>query len=127
MGRAEERKKAKQFAKKGKSMQEKMQDYRQLKSDIRQETYERAVAKALEMFLSCSTVVLHDEYGFGAKRLDVFLSKVNSQIECIYADTVKREEIVQLARDLTGREINWRKYYEEKWGMALDRVDTDRN
>ena len=65
MGRAEERRKAKQFAKKGKSMQEKLEVYDRLKRDVSAHATDKAMAQSLEIFVSTAVVALHDKFGFG--------------------------------------------------------------
>jgi hypothetical protein len=38
---------------------------------------------------------LHDEFGFGAERINRLLEKVNNQFECIDAGTVSLDDMLQ--------------------------------
>lgn len=55
---------------------------------------------AIKLITSASMVVLHDEFGFGPKRLQKFQSLVEEQCECISGGYCSIEDLKQLADEL---------------------------
>lgn len=55
---------------------------------------------AIKLITSASMVVLHDEFGFGPKRLQKFQSLVEEQCECVSGGYCSIEDLKQLADEL---------------------------
>lgn len=55
---------------------------------------------AIKLITSASMVVLHDNFGFGAKRLQRFQERVEEQCECISGGYCSIEDLKQLADEL---------------------------
>ena len=55
---------------------------------------------AIKLITSASMVVLHDDFGFGAKRLQRFQERVEEQCECISGGYCSIEDLNQLAEEL---------------------------
>ena len=63
----------------------------------------------LPVLVSCMSaaflIVLHDEYGFGGKRLSKILERVNLQFDAIYDEDVTIDDIIGLVKEETGIDL----------------------
>ena len=66
--------------------------------DIRMEKYEESIHRQFAAVL----MTLRDEFGFGEKRIEKFMSGVIFQISCMNANNVKKNEIFQQIYEETG-------------------------
>lgn len=99
MNRAERRRQ--QRAEKDGVINIKKQELNKIKEDATQE----AVQRAFGMMLYTVAIVLRDKYGFGKKRLDVFVDYVLDQFESIQQNYVSFEDLREAILAETGVEI----------------------
>ena len=68
--------------------------------------YEMAVTGiVLKTVISAFIKVLHDDYGFGKKRLDAMKQKVDFQLECMAKEYVRYQDLLDMVEEETG--FNW--------------------
>ena len=63
--------------------------------EIRNET----ISKTVQAYTAAWVISLHDEFNFGHKRLQRVLSKVENQFECVTAETVTVEDLVNWCKE----------------------------
>ena len=66
------------------------------------EEREKTFDTLMRAVISASTIVLHDEFGFGVRRLNKFTDRMVEQFDCINFDTVTLQELEELANELQG-------------------------
>lgn len=59
----------------------------------------------LDAVLVLSAVTLHDEFGFGQKRLNDFVSRFNLKAECLADDYCTWEDLIQALKEECGLEL----------------------
>lgn len=75
-------------------------------SKIKKQVADRATTFCTEGLFSVFALVLHDELGFGKKRVEKLLSRVDKQFECITSGNVSLDDIKQEVMDKLNIEIN---------------------
>lgn len=63
--------------------------------EIRNET----ISKTVQAYTAAWVISLHDEFNFGHKRLQRVLDKVQNQFECVTAETVTVEDLVNWCKE----------------------------
>lgn len=58
------------------------------------EIQSEAISKTIRAYTAAWVISLHDEFNFGHKRLQRILDKVQNQFECVTAETVTIEDLV---------------------------------
>ena len=73
------------------------------------EFVEKVKASVLDSVLVMSLLVLHDEFGFGTKRLDEFKARFNEKTECLLKGYSTWEETLGILQDECGMqlEVRW--------------------
>lgn len=59
------------------------------------EVFDKAVREAIRVMTYVSAISLHDEFGFGAKRIQKYIDKVKNQLMCIDSGTVTAQDIIR--------------------------------
>ena len=62
----------------------------------------------LDTILILASVTLHDEFGFGKKRLEQFKKRFNFKAECIGEDFASWQDMIEILRDECGLEYSIR-------------------
>ena len=75
------------------------QQLKDMVSDEIEETKQKAISYTTSCLSAAFIIALHDQYGFGIKRLENVLDKVKLQFECIDAGTVTVEDLVAWCLD----------------------------
>lgn len=63
--------------------------------EIRNET----INKTIQAYTAAWVISLHDEFNFGHKRLQRVLNKVENQFECVTAETITIEDLVNWCKE----------------------------
>lgn len=119
MGRAENRRRAKAMGSESLSVRSKA--YQQMRQEIQDKATYIAAIDAIEMFFSASVVALHDKFDFG--ELQKFIAETMNQVYCISADKVKRAEMLELARELSGMQFDVRAEMEKRCMIPKQKED----
>lgn len=64
-----------------------------------EEIKNEAINKTIQAYTAAWVISLHDEFQFGHKRLQRILKKVENQFECITAETVTVEDLVNWCKE----------------------------
>lgn len=74
---------------------------------LRNEMKKEAVEWSLKFFMAIPCLVMHDKFGFGRQRLDLFMSYVRTWLQACQDDDEALSDAVKAAQEL-GYEIEWR-------------------
>lgn len=64
-----------------------------------EEIRNEAISKTVQAYTAAWVISLHDEFNFGHKRLQRILNKVENQFECVTAETVTVEDLVDWCKE----------------------------
>ena len=67
--------------------------------DRLEELRNEAISKTIRAYTAAWVISLHDEFNFGHKRLQRVLDKVQNQFECVTAETVTVEDLVDWCKE----------------------------
>lgn len=73
-----------------------------------QEFTNNAKAMLLDTVLILTSVTLHDEFGFGKKRLEQFIERFNTKAECIGEEYTDWQDQIDILREECGLEYQLR-------------------
>jgi len=80
---------------------------------IREKMTEDIALRVSTMFLAYCYVVLHDQFGYGKKRLLRFREEIDKLADCINEDYVTNSDLVKLCEEEFGLDID--KVLKEGW------------
>lgn len=64
-----------------------------------------AIKFASDCMIASFVISLHDEFGFGPKRMKRLLEKVNLQFDCVEAGTVSLEDLAEWCNENYGLDL----------------------
>lgn len=72
------------------------------------EASDKIKKRTFDTMLAISIATLHDEFGFGKKRLEVFKERMTLKTECLMDDLCSWDDYIQMIREETGVELEIR-------------------
>lgn len=75
------------------------------KYEVLKEVEQKLIPLLRAAMSAACLIVLHDEYGFGNKRLTKVLGRLNLQFEAIYDEDVTIDDIIKLVKDEVGIDL----------------------
>lgn len=110
--RAERRRLEKEQAKNKKTYNMTVNQIQQLKQDAINEAERQYnehkklfCDRAIECVVTASIITLHDEFGFGGKRLQQYQDRMENLLECITSGTISFEELVETTEKLNEKAV----------------------
>lgn len=76
--------------------------YNKVKREVTKTTENKVIPRVQAACLAATALVLHDKFGFGAKRLNVYIAEVFEIFESIYLEYTSFEDIKKCIYDVLG-------------------------